>query len=360
MELRRFFEIIIARWWLILLMLAIALGGAFWLTAQQTRQYIARTSLVLDFQNENPFDNARLPAQLSSSYMTTQMDILRSRRVAVEANRILGENTDLPTVDLNVLMRGLELEPYRESRVVNIGFRAPDPAVAEAVANAYAEAYIRTTLALNTEPAKRNAEWFDQQLVILRERLQAAEARLTDYQQEKGIVALDERLDNETSRLNELSKSLVGAQSETYAVQARQLGVNHPDYQRAIERENALMRSLTRQKDRVLALNAQRDALDLLVREAETERRNYDATLDGFHKASLESQFNRTNVSVLAEAEAEADPISPNVLLNLVSAGFLGLLAGIVISLLLESLNRRVRSTQDLEQDFGLEILSTY
>lgn len=360
MELRRVLEILSARWLLILILLGISLGAAAWFTQQQERLYIARTSLVLDFQTENPFDSARLPAQLSSSYMSTQMDILRSRRVAAGAQKILADAEQPLEMDLAALLRGIEVEPYRESRVVQIGFRGTDPAKAERAADAIAQSYIQTTLELNTEPARRNAEWFDEQLVVLRERLQAAQARLTEFQQEKGIVALDERLDTETSRLNELSKNLVAAQSETYAVQARQLGVNHPEYQRTVERERSLRRSLASQKSRVLALNEQRDSLDLLAREVETERRNYEATLEGFHRASLESQFNRTNVSVLTDAKAEQDPISPNVALNLGSAGFLGLLLGIVIALILESSSRRVRSTRDLEDDFDIEVLSTY
>ncbi|MEM1230024.1 MAG: GNVR domain-containing protein [Pseudomonadota bacterium] len=360
MELRRVIEILSARWLLIVILLGLSVGAAAWFTQQQERLYIARTSLVLDFQTENPFDNARLPAQLSSSYMSTQMDILRSRRVAAEAQRTLAEADKPVGLEIGELLRGLEVEPYRESRVVQIGFKTTNPATAERAADAIAQAYIDTTLELNTEPAKRNAEWFDEQLVVLRERLQRAQARLTDFQQEKGIVALDERLDTETSRLNELSKSLVSAQSETYAVQARQLGVNHPEYQRAVERERSLRRSLASQKSAVLALNAQRDSLDLLAREVETERRNYEATLEGFHRASLQSQFNRTNVSVLTAAKAETDPVSPNVVLNLGSAGFLGLLIGIVIALMLESSSRRVRSTKDLEEDFDVEVLSTY
>ena len=43
---------------------------------------------------------------------------------------------------------------------------------------------------------------------MLRENLEKAQARISAFQKEKGIVARDEQLDGETARLNELSRQL--------------------------------------------------------------------------------------------------------------------------------------------------------
>ena len=46
------------------------------------------------------------------------------------------------------LRKGLEVRPSRESNVINISYRAPDPAMAALLANAYAQAYVDTTIEL--------------------------------------------------------------------------------------------------------------------------------------------------------------------------------------------------------------------
>jgi polysaccharide biosynthesis transport protein len=84
-----------------------------------------------------------------------------------------------------------------------------------------AEAYLKTTLDLKVEPARHNASWFDQQIKSLRENLEQAQARLTRFQRANAMLASDERFDVETTRLNELSTQLVGAQSAAFDALAR-------------------------------------------------------------------------------------------------------------------------------------------
>jgi uncharacterized protein involved in exopolysaccharide biosynthesis len=109
----------------------------------------------------------------------------------------------------------LLVEPMFNSRIVNISYSSTDRKVAALMANKYAEAYIATNLQMITDPARKSNTWFDEQLKSLRNRLEDAQSRLTDYQQEEGIVSSDERLDTENSRLKELSSQLVGAQQAT-------------------------------------------------------------------------------------------------------------------------------------------------
>ncbi|WP_223673088.1 hypothetical protein, partial [Proteus terrae] len=64
-----------------------------------------------------------------------------------------------------------------------------------------------------------------------RENLEAAQRKLSAFQQEKGIIATDERIDVETARLNELSAQLVSLQAVTADAISRraQTGLSSPD-----------------------------------------------------------------------------------------------------------------------------------
>jgi len=375
MNFRLFLTILRSRYRLILVTLVITIATAAELTRLQPRLYLATTSLVLNLNSENPYQQAGIPVKFSSSYVATQLDIINSLRVALKVvdqqnmvddpelreKFLLSENrADSIRVWLaGGLLWGLQVEPSRDSRVIKIGYQSTDPDGAADLANAFARAYIETTLELSREPARQSAVWFDEQLKVLRERLELAQARLTNFQQAKGIVVVDARLDTETSRFNELSKKYVAAQSDAYDVKSRQLGKKHPEYTRAVKREASLRYSLEVQKEKILELKQQRDKLSVLAREVDIEQKNYESTLQSYYNTLLESQFNQTNIAILNPAIIPVKPDSPNVMLNMLSAVFLGLLLSISLAVGLEMLARRVRTEEDISALLGTKVLAT-
>jgi chain length determinant protein EpsF len=178
------------------------------------------------------------PTMAMPSFMATQIDILTSDRVALRVIKDLklADNADIRrqwqeesegkgTFEqylVDVLQKGLDVKPSRESNVINIEYKAGEPRFAAGMANAFAQAYIATTLELKVDPAKQFSSFFTSQTKEARELLEKAQTRLSAYQREKGIIATDERLDIETQRLNELSSQLVMMQAVATESQSRQ------------------------------------------------------------------------------------------------------------------------------------------
>lgn len=193
------------------------------------KQYVATSSVVLDIKPD-PVGGFVAPGAGSMNYITTQTDIIESDRVATRVVRLLrlGQNPEavanwkeatdgkLPLENYygQLLGRGLTIKPSRGSNVINLTYTANDPEFAANVANAYAQAYVDVNVELRVEPARQYVAWFDQRLKSLRGDLEKAQAKLSLYQQEKGIVATDDRLDHETARLSALTAQLVEAQGE--------------------------------------------------------------------------------------------------------------------------------------------------
>jgi|KBSMisStaDraftv2_1062788.scaffolds.fasta_scaffold43148_2 uncharacterized protein involved in exopolysaccharide biosynthesis len=360
MNFRLFLAIVKARFTLIVLTLFITIGIAGVLTFLSPKKYQAATFLLFNFKEDNPFDTTILPAQLVSSYLETQLDIIRSQRVALKVVDAL-ELADKPgwkqaytQADAKAvpirdwiaaqLLTNLLVEPLpNSSHVVSVGYEAGTGSDAAKIANSFGQAFITTTLELTLEPARRNAAWFDEQLKVLKKRVEAAQAKVTDFQVSKGIVALDEKLAAENQRLDDISKKLVDAQIETDEVRSRQLGENHPDYISAMQRQNSLTQSLANQRRLVLQLKGQRDQANQLASEADAELQNYTATIQNYNKESFQSQFTQTNIAVLSPAVPPQDPASPNILLNMISATVLGLILGIGSALGAEMIEPRVR-----------------
>lgn len=202
------------------------------------KKYTASTSVVLDVKSPDPIAGMVLPGMVTPSYMATQIDIIQSERVAMRVVRMLGFEKSEMVVEqwrdatggegslehyyAGLLLGSLEVKPSRDSNVINISYDAADAKFATAIANAFARAYIDTTIDLRVEPARQYSQWFDERLKGLRTNMEKAQSRLSSYQQDKGIVITDERLDLETARLNELTGQLALAQGQRLDASSRQ------------------------------------------------------------------------------------------------------------------------------------------
>jgi len=306
----------------------------------------------------------------------------------------------------NSLIKNLEIDIARDSTVIHISYTSTDAQFASMVANAFAEAYQEINVRLTAEPSQKAASYFTEQLNELRSRAEIAQKKLTQYRDEKGIIDVDLRLDVETKRLNDLSTQLVNAQSgliggnnreddstsilrdpiitnlkvqlsqaeSKFSEIAQKYGRNHPSYKGAsaevgklrselnqhlkFANKNSknlieeLKTSLEEQKSKVLSLNRARDELSLLTREVEGAQQAYNSAMQRLNQTDLEGKSDLSNISILDSAKIPDKPDSPKVLLNVLVSMFLGTLLGLGIGLIIEMMDQRVRSAEDLVSAF--------
>jgi succinoglycan biosynthesis transport protein ExoP len=205
------------------------------------RQYTAEAEVVVDVKSPDPLAGMVLPGMMAPSYMGTQIEVIQSERVArkVIAALKLGDITDIRDQwqdetdgegDFNawlteLLQKKLDIKPGRDSNVISINYTAVDPRFAAALANAFMQAYVSTNLELRVEPARQYSTLFEAQTKLVRDHMEEAQAKLSAYQKEKGLIAADERMDVETARLNDLSAQLVNMQALTAESVSRQAQV---------------------------------------------------------------------------------------------------------------------------------------
>lgn len=125
------------------------------------------------------------------------------------------------------------------------------------------------------------------------------------------------------------------------------------------DRERELQGAVSAQKARVLALNKQRDELNVYRRDVEAAQRAYEGVSQSASQSRLQSLTNQTNVVRLNTAVPPLSPSSPKLLLNLLLAAFGGTLLGVALALLFELSNRRVRSSEDLVHMLDLPVLAS-
>src|SRR6185436_4978497 len=273
------------------------------------------------------------------------------------------------------------------------------------------------------DPARQYARWFGDQAKVLRDNLEKAQTRLSQFQQQKGIVAREEQMDIETARLTDLSTQFARAQAEANDARIKQqsgrtgdklpevsadsvvsglrseivrleaklqdlnLGKNHPQYlsmqtqvaalkkQLADEmarvtnsfsatstvgstRESSLSAAIEAQKKKLLENRGLRDELAVLQRDVDAAKNAYDAVVKRYTESDLASQATQANVSVLTQALAPLEPSFPKPLgKTMLMAIAAGILLGVGAAFLLEMLDRRIRTTDDLVDVLKLPVL---
>lgn len=428
MTLYQFLLILRARYRVLLIALIGTVVSVVSISLLIPKQFTATAAVVIDLKSPDMVSGLILQGMLAPAYMTTQVDIINSDRVARGAAKLLGAQASSGAVaglEVQGLQKGLDVKPVRDSNLININFTGADPDYAAAAANAFAQSYINVNVDLRVAPARQNATFFDEQARAARDKLKVAQLAVTRYQQKNGITANDERLDFEIAKLNETSSQLTEVQGQTTDSQTKRksgksdtvsevmqsalindlkadiarleakltegnvnLGKNHPQtlrseaelaalkaqlesetrritssiettYQISKQREQQLQGAVNAQKNRVLALNRQRDELNVLRGDLESAMKAFELVSQRASQITIESRTNQTNISMLNLATAPQDPSKPRVMFNTLISVFLGLLLGTALALVLELVNRRVRSGRDLAEALQLPVLGT-
>lgn len=137
-------------------------------------------------------------------FIETQLGLLRSRSLAERVVRKLGLANNPQFVSQGLprerrmiaaagkLANGLEINPQRGSRIIDVGFVGTDPAQAAQIANSYADNYIQSNLDRNFDKTAFAREFLRKRLETQRVKLEDSERGLVEYARVKGLVSIQQ------------------------------------------------------------------------------------------------------------------------------------------------------------------------
>ena len=241
----QFLVILAARWRTALLVFAGFIGLGLAASLLMPKRYTATSAVLIDIRSPDPVVNGMSQGMLAPGYMATQVEEIQSERVTRRVIHALGMDKDAELRhdwaddvhgrgDFEAwlterLQKRLEVTPSREANVITIGFSSPDPARSAQVADAFMQSYIDTALELKVEPARAYNDLFDGRARQLRDALEAAQSRLSDYQKSHDLIDNGDRLDVENQRLTDLSSQLVILQAAAAQNQGKRAqAASHP------------------------------------------------------------------------------------------------------------------------------------
>jgi polysaccharide biosynthesis transport protein len=315
MNLRQLLLILYARRGIAAMALLATMLTTFAVTLLLPKSYEATTTLVMNFKGADPVSGLMMPAQMIPGYMATQIDIIQSKSVAmsvVDALRLdrvpvlrqkfqeeMDGRGDMRDWLSDILLKGLAVVPSRESSVINLSYRATDPDFAAAVANAFAAEYKKTAIQLRVQPLKDASVYFDARMQALRSNLEQAQARMSAFQQEKGLVSVDNRLDVENGRLNDLSTQLVAVQGQLAEARSRRREVGRGD---PVEAPDVLNNTLVQNlQSQLVQAEARLSDVDAKFGVNNPARQSAQAEVDKL-RAALAAQVRTTSNSVASAA----------------------------------------------------------
>jgi len=137
--------IVLARYKIALLTFVVTVAAVMGVTTQLPKQYTATASVLVDVKSPDP-----VAAMLMPSSLSTQVDIIKSERVArkvvktlrLDENPIVKQQWTEATKGMgrldvwlaNLLLRNLQVSPGRDSNIIVITYTGADPGFAAAIA----------------------------------------------------------------------------------------------------------------------------------------------------------------------------------------------------------------------------------
>jgi succinoglycan biosynthesis transport protein ExoP len=187
------------------------------------------------------------------------------------------------------------------------------------------------------------------------------------------IAALRQELVVQESKISAMGKIYLPGhpemQAETAKLKELQSRINaevkriqdsvKADYEAADRTENLLQQSFAAQKQQMANLQDNLSNYQILKRDAQTSEQLYQALLARVKEVNISSTMVSSTVSVIDPAPLPTSPFKPKKLQNLALATMFGLVLGIALALIVDTLDDSIKSTEDLEKNCNLPLVGT-
>ena len=178
--------------------------------------------------------------------------------------------------------------------------------------------------------------------------LSAAELKLQELSSRYGDR--HPQVQDARAAVNELKTKLSRATSDVTGAIGVDARVSHA-------REAEIQAAVDAQRTKVLGLKETRDQGAVLARDVDNAQRSYDLVYNRASQTNLESQNRQSNATVISQATAPSNPSSPKIVTVLLMGIVAALGAGVAVALLLEQMDKRIRTNSDAFEFLGLPVI---
>ncbi|MBD3414369.1 MAG: polysaccharide biosynthesis tyrosine autokinase [Candidatus Aminicenantes bacterium] len=119
------------------------------------------------------------------------------------------------------LKESLEVSPVRDTKLVEVGFKSPDPEFAAQLVNTVSEEFVDFYIEKRFQTTQRASRFLEEQISDLRQRLAVKETDLQEYSREKDLYFLSERESAAVSEFADINQAYTQARIDRINAQAK-------------------------------------------------------------------------------------------------------------------------------------------
>ena len=242
-HLSHYWNVIRKRWKIAAAILIVVMTGTFLASWFSKPLYRGKIQMQIEREsNAITVEDLFGIAASDQEFLQTQYVLLRSRGLAlrvVEDHKLYSDPelnpagiagktpAEIKQIKENIaggLLGGIEITPVRGTSLVDIAYIGTSPRLAQKVADAWGDSYIRMNIAKKLESVRQASEFLTTQIAAVQADLSLTRKELSDYSRSHGIVAVDGGDHGESvpmTTLAEINTDLQEAQNALYERQAR-------------------------------------------------------------------------------------------------------------------------------------------
>ena len=260
------------------------------------------------------------------------------------------------TEDLQSAMR--ISEQGKQSGVIRSVLQGDEPALIARTLNEIGTLYVRQNVERKAAEAEKSITFLNTQLPQLRKELETSESKFNQFRNQNGTFDLGSEAKVILDQGVLLQTKLIELQQKRKELEAR-FTAQHPTIQTIDAQIRSVQGELGSLNGRVKTFpNVEQDLLRL-TRDVKVNNELYTSLLNSFQQLRLVKEGKVGNVRIVDVAAVPELPVKPRKSMVVALAGVLGLLAGLALAFVRNSLRPGIKDPSDIEQHTGLHVFAT-
>jgi uncharacterized protein involved in exopolysaccharide biosynthesis len=251
------------------------------------------------------------------------------------------------------VQNNISLKSHEDTYLFDVQYTGTDPQQTAAIATATAKLFIEFMEEIRQSETMGLRNHMQTQLEQARKQVETARQHVENYKRQHSVFLPESEYTSKLREIADLELELVKMEEAVAGSQGSLSGMSSG------AKRARLVRLLSDRKAELGPLPGIERELKQLDEEVKVALAAYEVVEKEFKEADLRSSYATPEVRLVSQPEAPRLPSSP-IRIKIAGIALLGgLVVGIGLAFLLEYLNRRIRSIQDIEEFIGVKVLAT-
>lgn len=249
-------------------------------------------------------------------------------------------------------------EQGKQSGVLRVSLEGADPQRIATVLNEVGQLYVRQNTERKAAEAEKSIAFLNTLLPQLKKEVESSEGKFNQFRTQQGTFDLGNEARSLLDQGVNLKVKLLEAQQRRKELETR-FTSQHPSVQALDAQIAALQGQIGALEGKSKSFPTVEQDLLRLTRDMKVNNELYTNLLNSYQQLRLVKEGKVGNVRIVDTAMAPERPVKPKKALVLALSGVLGLLAGLGLAFVRNSLRPGIRHADELEQELGLHVFAT-